>query len=82
MGTTFVEGGNWAVSSKIEKFDPATMRGVTRSGRVYQLIDMPGVDPDGQYTMAGWILANELVMEDATEEFIQHYKIDLEQVSQ
>lgn len=72
-----VRGGHGAVSSKIEQFDPVTMCGVTQSGRVYQLVGTPGVNSDGQYTLASWILANELVMEDATEEFIQHYKIDL-----
>jgi len=31
---------NGAVSSKIESFDPVTMRGITSSGRVYQLIQL------------------------------------------
>jgi hypothetical protein len=56
------------------------MCGVTLSGRVYQLIGMPGVDQDAQYTLSGWIRRNEVVMEDATAEFVQHYKIDLERV--
>ncbi len=75
-----VRGGHGAVSSKIDKFDPVTMCGVTRSGRVYQLLGMPGVNPDAQYTLDAWIHRNELVMEDATEEFVQHYKIDLERL--
>ncbi len=75
-----VRGGHGAVSSKIEQFDPVKMCGVTQSGRVYQLIGMPGENPDGQYTLVGWIRANELTMEDATEEFIQHYGINLEHV--
>ncbi len=72
--------GHGAVSSKIEQFDSATMCGVTRSGRIYQLIGLPGVDPEAQYTLAGWIQANQLVMRDATEEFVQYYKIDLEHI--
>ncbi len=75
-----IRGGHGAVSSKIDKFDPVTMCGVTRSGRVYQLLGMPGVNPDAQYTLHAWIHRNELVMEDATEEFVQHYKIDLERL--
>ncbi len=72
-----VRGGHGAVSSKIDKFDPVTMCGVTRSGRVYQLLGIPGVDQDAQYTLNGWIQINQLVMEDATEEFVQYYKINL-----
>ena len=73
-----VRGGHGAVSSKIDRFDPVTMCGLTRSGRNYQLIGMPGVDQDAQYTLNGWALTNHVVMEDATGEFIQHYKIDLD----
>lgn len=75
-----VRGGHGAVSSKIDRFDPIKMCGVTLSGRVYQLIGMPGVNQDAQYTLSGWIQRNEVVMEDATEEFVLHYKIDLERV--
>lgn len=75
-----VRGDHGAVSSKIDRFDPVTMCGVTLSGRVYQLIGMPGVDQDAQYTLNGWIRRNEVVMEDATAEFVEHYKIDLERV--
>jgi hypothetical protein len=75
-----VRGCHGAVSSKIDRFDPVKMSGVTLSGRVYQLVGMPGVDQDAQYTLAGWIVRNELVMEDATEEFIRYYKIDSERM--
>ena len=37
IGRNSIEG-NGAVSSKIESFDPITMRGITSSGRVYQLV--------------------------------------------
>lgn len=75
-----IRGGHGAVSSKIDKFNPVTMCGITRSGRVYQLLGMPGVNQDAQYTLGVWIHRNELVMEDATEEFIQYYKINLERL--
>jgi hypothetical protein len=77
-----IRGGHGAVSSKIDKFDPVTMCGVTGSGRVYQLLGMPGVNQDAQYTLGAWIHRNELVMVDATHESVQHYKIDLERLQE
>jgi hypothetical protein len=75
-----LRGGHGAVSSKIEQFDPVKMCGITRSGRVYQLVGMPGTDPDAEYTLNGWAAGNQVIVKDATDEFIQHYRIDLEQV--
>ena len=77
-----IRGGHGAVSSKIDKFDPVTMCGITLSGRVYQLLGLPRVDQDAQYTLGAWIKRNELVMENATKEFVQYYKIDLEQLGE
>lgn len=37
------------VSSAIRGIDPKTLRGVTDSGRTYQLLGEPGHDPDGMY---------------------------------
>lgn len=70
-------GGHGAVSSKLEKFHPVNMCGVTASGRVYQLVGIPGFDDDAQYTLSGWSARNKVVVEDATLEFIEQYKIDL-----
>lgn len=69
-----------AVSSKVEQFDPVKMQGITQSGRIYQLLGEPEVDPDAQYTLGGWSKQNQVVLQDATKEFIQHYQIDLEQI--
>lgn len=74
-----VQGRHGAVSSKIDRFDPVKMQGITLSGRIYQLVGMPGADPDALYTLNGWSIWNEVVMQDATDEFIQHYRINLEQ---
>lgn len=41
--------GEGRVSSAIRGFDPKTLRGVTDSGRIYQLLGEPGHDPDGMY---------------------------------
>ena len=75
-----VQGGHGAVSSKVGQFDPKKMCGITSSGRIYQLIGIPGTDPDAQYTLDGWAAANQVTVKDATEEFIQHYGISLDQV--
>lgn len=72
--------GYGAVSSKIESFDPVKMCGVTNSGRIYQLIGLPGADLDAQHTLDGWAKWNGVVVQDATDDFIQHCRIDLERV--
>lgn len=72
-----IQGGHGAVSSKVGQFDPVKMCGVTNSGRIYQLVGMPGIDPDAQYTLDGWAAGNQVIVKDATEEFVQHYRVDL-----
>lgn len=46
--------GEGRVSSPILEFDAATRRGVTRSGRVYELRGSPGFTADGSYTWNRW----------------------------
>ena len=70
-----------AVSSKIERFDPVTMRGVTSSGRVYQLVGPPGFCDDAAYVLDGWCKFNQVEVENATEEFIRRYNISLENIA-
>ena len=48
------------VSSAIVEFDAHTRRGVTRSGRVYQLCGKPGFSADAQYVWSRWCLANSV----------------------
>lgn len=62
---------NGAVSSKIEAFDPSTLRGVTSSGRVYQLFGMPGYDGDAEYVLHGWSKMNKVQVVNATEEVLK-----------
>lgn len=45
-------------SSAITVFDPATWRGVTKSGRVYGLRGMPGLTLDGEYVWRRWLAIN------------------------
>lgn len=72
---------NGAVSSKIESFDSVTMRGITRSGRIYQLLGLPGFCDDAQYVFSNWCRINKVEAEDATVEFIRHYSISLESLN-
>lgn len=52
--------GEWSgrVSSRIEKFDAAMLRGVTASGRVYQLTGPRGYSSDGDYVWAAYCRIN------------------------
>jgi hypothetical protein len=57
------------VSSKILEFDPETMRGKTRSGRVYQLDGKPGYHGDAEYVWGAWKRINKVESyQDVTEE--------------
>lgn len=57
------------VSSAIEYFDPAERRGVTRSGRVYELLGEPASDGDTVLIWAVWAAAYGVVSSlDVTEQ--------------
>lgn len=72
---------NGAVSSKIEQFDPKTLRGITNSGRVYQLVGLPGYCDDAQYVLDCWSQGNHVETANATEEFVMLYGISLENIA-
>lgn len=63
------------VSTAIQQFDALTRRGVTKSGRVYQLEGEPGFDPDGEYVWricaTAWLFIDE---KDVTAEVIKQIK--------
>ncbi len=48
------------VSSKIEFFDPITKRGITSTGRVYELIGPSGHDADAEYVWRAWARINSV----------------------
>jgi hypothetical protein len=52
--------GSGRVSSSIQTFDPTTMSGVTRSGRVYKLVGESGDSINGLYTWTGWCHVNRV----------------------
>lgn len=70
-----------AVSSKIMQFDPQSMSGVTNSGRVYQLMGVPGSDPDADYVLRNWARMCQVDVVDATQEFITQYGICMEHIA-
>ncbi|MDR7007029.1 hypothetical protein J2W46_003944 [Paraburkholderia strydomiana] len=46
------------VSTAIQQFDSTVLRGVTSSGRVYQLVGPRGFSADGQYIWERWCAVN------------------------
>lgn len=55
-----VENCEGRVSSPIKSFDPATLRGSTATGRVYQLKGEPGHHSDAQYVLSNWLAMYKL----------------------
>lgn len=52
---TSISGREGRVSSAVESFDPATRRGVTSSGRVYELVGSgTGLGSDADYVWNRW----------------------------
>lgn len=59
-------------SSAIQSFDKNTMRGVTRSGRVYELAGPSGVNGDAMYVWEHWKRINQVTkVTDITNEILQ-----------
>lgn len=49
-----LEGCKGQVSSPVDEFDPVSRRAVTRTGRVYELGERPGVNADAFATWSLW----------------------------
>lgn len=63
------------VSSAVVTFDAAEARGVTASGRVYQLCGANGFNPDADYVWQHWKNVNHVTQEtDVTNEILQSIK--------
>jgi hypothetical protein len=56
-----IREGSGRVSSRIEEFDQKTMKGRTRSGRVYELRGHPGHSGDGAYVWGQWSYINKVI---------------------
>lgn len=60
-------------SSPIKEFDRLTGRGMTASGRIYELTGAPGKDSDGEYVWSHWKYINKVFdadVEDVTMEYL------------
>jgi hypothetical protein len=69
---------NGAVSSKIAEFDPHRMQAKTQSGRIYQLVGIPGHDSDADYVLRNWCRINQVATVDATQEFLHSHGVSKE----
>ena len=56
-----VDRSSSRVSTAIHSFDLASLRGVTKSGRTYQLQGGPGADRDAEYVWQAWASLNEVL---------------------
>ncbi len=64
-----IDGHEGRVSTSITFFDPATRKGGTRSGRIYELIGPPGYDSDAGWVWEVWSKLNKMTDEkDVTAE--------------
>ena len=70
VGKNLTGNGTGRVSSAITVFDKTSMTGVTRSGRVYQLLGDPGYNDAAAYVWGVWCAHNAVPkFEDITEQF-------------
>jgi hypothetical protein len=64
------------VSTAIQEFDFALLRGVTSSGRVYQLVGPPGCSANGQFIWERWCTVNGITSyTDVTTDVLAEGKI-------
>lgn len=67
-----VENAEGRVSSAIRTFDPAIMRGITRSGRCYALDGPPGFNLAAAYVWDVWCRVNRVKRaRDVTDEIVR-----------
>jgi hypothetical protein len=60
-------GREGRVSSPIIEFDPATLRGITHTGRVYELSGSPGLNGDAEYVLGRWQRGYKVDVTDITD---------------
>lgn len=63
------------VSSPVVTFDPETRRGMTRSGRIYELSGPNGFDVDARYVWARWRADNNIQQEwDISDDVLKDFR--------
>lgn len=70
----FVGRADWEgrVCSAVQTYDPETKRGITASGRCYELLGPSGYNGDAMYVWRRWMSINNLTdadVEDVTAEY-------------
>jgi hypothetical protein len=65
----FVGRADWEgrVCSAVQTYDPETKRGVTRSGRVYELLGPSGYNTDAMYVWSRWCRINDVNSSDVVD---------------
>ncbi len=64
-------GREGRVSSPIVTFDPATLRGITHTGRVYQLQGSSGINGDAEYVLGHWKVGYKVGVTDITDSAVK-----------
>jgi hypothetical protein len=64
------ENHDGRVSSAIQGFNAETCQGITRSGRIYQLLGPAGYDSDGDYVWRNWPYARGIEWRDVSIEYV------------
>ena len=64
-----VEDREGRVSSAIQSFNAETCKGVTQSGRIYQLVGPAGYDRSGDYVWRNWAYAKGIEWKDVSIEY-------------
>lgn len=75
-----IDDNEGRASTAIRSFDSCTARGITASGRIYQLVGPPGRDPDGDWVWTQWATARKTVWRDVTADFIVGFGFTPEEV--
>jgi len=66
-----VDDSEGRVSTAIKAFDPKSRKGVTSSGRVYELLGEPGYDAEAEHVWEGWKRVNSVsASRNVTEEVL------------
>lgn len=68
-------GNGWSgegrVCSAVQTFDPTTRKGVTKSGRIYELVGDSGFNGDAMYVWGRWLGINgDPPAEDVTDTYL------------
>ncbi len=64
-------GREGRVSSPIVTFDAETLRGITHTGRVYQLSGSPGLNGDAEYVLGRWKSGYKVNAKDVTDAVLE-----------